>query len=193
MDAGVRSVFGRIREQSSGSLIVVDVQPHDVGKVIRWDLDEFAKFVNGYSDVLVLFNNEDLGWETEQEMRSAYEKWGIDIQKCTFQEKNYGWFREWLDTGFDVRETVKYMINNGIRDSRDIPDDQFRQLLDREELPAGPIYLPTYPGVMKQLRRFDGSDLCGGGEYACLKEVKTLMDAMGLNYQTVGRWTYCGV
>lgn len=50
-----------------------------------------------------------------------------------------------------------------------------------------------YPGVMDQLKQYSGSDLCGGGEYACLKEVKILMDALGADYNTVGRWTYCGI
>jgi hypothetical protein len=177
--------------ENSDELIVVDVQPHDVGDAIKWDMNEFAEFVNSYERVLVFFNGTDLGYEGQREMEEAYRRWGISLRKTVFQEKTYGWFREYMDTGYDPQPLVNYMVQNDINDSREIDDEKIQEIMGREELPAGPIFMPAYP-IVPTLSDWNGADLCGGGEQQCLNEMKILMDSINMDYSVVSRWVYCG-
>jgi hypothetical protein len=154
--------------ENSDELIVVDVQPHDVGDAIKWDMNEFAEFVNSYERVLVFFNGTDLGYEGQREMEEAYRRWGISLRK-----------------------TFNYMLQNDINDSREIDDEKIQEIMGREELPAGPIFMPAYP-IVPTLSDWNGADLCGGGEQQCLNEMKILMDSINMDYSVVSRWVYCG-
>ncbi|MFA5999557.1 MAG: hypothetical protein WC783_01050 [Candidatus Paceibacterota bacterium] len=168
-------------------LIICDVQPHDVGSYINWNMKAFVKMVNSYESILVLFNGEDFGWENEFDMMSGYEDWGIEIGSCDFFDKGYAYFRGLMDNGYDIDELVKYMVKRDVRDSRDLDEDVLMELLDLDEVPGDNIFIPDVKDV---LERWNGSDLCGGGANECLAELRILMDAMGMQYNVLNRWVY---
>jgi len=171
----------------SNSLIICDVQPHDMGKGINWDEYKFANFVNNYNKILVLFNGDEYGWESQSDMEYAYEEWGIDLGSCTFYDKGYAWFRGLMDSGYDLEELVTYMLQHNIRDSRDIEEDTLLELLDTDEIPPDSIYIPE---VADEIIKWNKSDICGGGRNECLAEIKILMDAKNIRYKEISKWIY---
>ena len=182
-----------INEGKKGkSLIICDVQPHDVGSYIRWDMSKFAKFVNSYDSVLVLYNGADMGWETENDMYDYYDSIGIDVNKCEFVEKYYAYFREWIDAGMDYDDMMvllTYMLKKRIWDS----DDEHIRQIAYDELGIslddyGYSYIPI--DIAKTVKGWSGSDLCGGGKHECLYELEMLMDLYKIKYKTQNKWVY---
>lgn len=181
--------YKRLQEKSN-KLIIVDVQPHDIPKHIHFNMYEFADFVNSYPDVLVLFNGEDLGWESQAEMEYYYEEIGIDISNCTFQEKTYGFFRDWMDSGKDdlLVPTVKTMLKLGKNDVRELDSKILSRLgidFNVENYPLG-----MDDRIIEPLKQFKGADICGGGRNECLQEVEYLMDALNCRYKEVSKYIY---
>lgn len=173
--------------ESKSSLIICDVQPHDMGKYIHWDEYKFAEFVNKYRKVLVLFNGDEFGWESQADMEDVYLEWGIDVGKCEFYDKGYAWFRGLMDSGYDIEQLISYMLKHRVDDSRDIEDQTLMKLLDSDEVPADPLYIPEVSDVLSNWRN---SDIVGGGRNECLAEVKLLLDGKKLRYKEISQWVY---
>lgn len=185
-----------IKEEQKKSLIIVDVQEHDVGHWIKWKMKDFVKFVNSYEKVLVLFNGKDLGWESEEEMRSYYEELGIDLDKCYFFEKYYGFFRGWLDLPFaglpeipdeKIIKAIRYMRQKGINQTSEMSEEDFDNIGIEKDL-SDDIWIPE--DLKEILKKYNGSDVCGGGKNECLKEVEILMEAFDIKYNTISKWVY---
>lgn len=173
----------------SHQLIIVDVQPHDVGKFINFNMSEFAKFVNSFDEVLVLFNGSGLGWESLEEMEDYYEDIGIDISKCDFVEKSYAFLRSWMDEGVDkniIVNVLKYMIENNYDNSTEIPDDELTELGGDHQ--DGDIWIED--GLEHALKQFSGAVICGGGKSECLAEIELVMDAYNIPYTENSKFIY---
>lgn len=179
------------------NLVVCDVQEHDVGTNIKFNLRSFARYVNGFDRVLVFFNGEDYDWESADDMRDFYEGLGIDVGKCEFFDKGYGFFRDPLD-GLDVdvgelAVTVKAMVDSGLRDSRDLTESMFessplRDYVEFDDLKNYPFW--DEPEIASALERYDGFTLIGGARNECLKELRVLCESRGLDYDVDYKFVY---
>lgn len=194
---------------SSHQLVVVDVQPC-YRDFIRFNVYEFARFVNSYDDVLVFFNSEDLCANTLDEMEDMYEEMGIDINEVTFVEKDYGFLRGWIDTGVDhdvIAMFVTYMIHHDVNDSRELVklenDSQLQKLVESagfdevEDLEHGDIiYTPDmrvegkWMAPQDFIPLWDGADLVGGSCHECLLEIEILAAGMNTRFNQVGEFVY---
>ena len=193
---------------SKGSLVVVDVQPEyesntrfDIGDMLRTAAED-------YSRVLFLFNGEDtLGMISESALKNFYfEKLDYDeeafedlLSKSTFFDKGYGFFRDVMDSSvcFDrasIVKIVKYMIDNDIRDIRDLEEEDIESIgvseLLIEDLEDYGFWIPELEEVLPQ---WSGSDLAGGARNECMAEVEILGAAQGLSFNHVDRFIYEGI
>ena len=178
-----------LNEAKGKSLIICDVQPHDVGRFITFDMYKFADFVNEYDSILVLYNGADLGWESEDEMYEYYSEIGIDVDKCEFYEKYYAFFRSMMDYGYDeseILDVLAFMKKNRIYNSEDI-DEKNKEKLGIEEFNDS-IYIPDE--LADKLKKWSGSDLCGGGKNECLAEIEILMKHIKSRYKMKSKWVY---
>jgi hypothetical protein len=190
----------------SGRLVIVDVQPEyrsfigfDVGKLLQNALEK-------YSEILVLWNGPNLSMCTQSELVGylfeEFSNAGGDeddferlIEKCTFYDKGYGFFRDLLDhpcfNEEKVTKIVRYMIDKGISDIRELTSDDVEQIgvseLLVDDLEDYGFYVPD---LKDELPRWSGSHICGGSVAECLAEVEVLASAMGLNFKRLPGFTY---
>lgn len=191
------------------NIVVVDVQPF----YHRWHKNltpQLVKYLNTteYDNILYFFNGEDLGIPDNTGTLSEYLiEWGLKEDKLDefyFIEKDYSFFRGWMDVGVDVNfivHVVKYMIKMEEYDSRYIDPVDLQYLLEKfynrpkneladiwEKINREMIVISNWD--YSKLQEFDHYDLCGGGRDECLKEIEILMRALGLHYTILKNLTY---
>lgn len=202
VELGDSLMVQRQLKQASGKVIVVDVQPA-YRRTIS-DPESTMKFLNGASQILGLYNGPDLGYEDEEGVLEWWIEHGFDPEKqydVTWDEKGYGFFRDWMDGGMDyesIAEVVRYMIDNSIHDSRDLDMDALKKELGAD-LAEEVEDVQEYGGIgipdidFRTLQRFNGATIIGGGCDECLAEVEILLNALGLNYRKNMRYVYAAL
>jgi 2'-5' RNA ligase len=176
-------------------LITVDIQPAYTD-YIHFDVESFTKFINSYrGNILYLFNGPDFGFESKQEIID----WLIDkglkersLSKIYFYEKNYGFFRNYLDKyGWDENLNIilRYMLDNQINDSRDIEFSNLPQVSDHVEEFVSSEDSINIPEVMFQLTK-SNYNLCGGGKDECLLEIEVLLSVLKKKYNLIQEFIY---
>lgn len=188
---------------------VVDIQPsyHDYhNHVTEPLLHHINDTIDQYEHIFWYFNGEDLELDTINDMYDYIHQYEIldedVLDKITFIDKYYAFFRGWMDMGVDrnlIVEIGKYMKNNNIEDSRDIDEDIFREILktyynsddvDDEymDMTVDPIHLPEFnDGAIREL---NSTYTSGGGVDECLEEMEILFDIIGVNYKRLDKYTY---
>ncbi len=172
--------------EGSNDLIIVDVQPQ-YSKHIGFNVYNLMEYANSKGRVLVFFvGDKTVGQDTEDDVRFWMYEHGLEEDtNTTFVDKGYAFLRGLMDNGVDfetITSVLGDMLDQGVQDSRDL--DEMPELYTDE-----PIFIPhEINGDL--LRSFNGAEICGGGRHECLAEIQILMDAMGLNYTTLGKFVY---
>lgn len=141
-------------EISGDKLIIVDVQK-EYEQYISF-LNEFLFALNEFEgDVLYLFNDEELGFVSEEDQKRWLTDKAVDLGLCDdynnddddqadhdcnewfnrlsrirFVGKTYGFLRDVIDEGYvdDAIKLTKYLLDNDIMDCRDIPINKIKRL-----------------------------------------------------------------
>ena len=104
-----------------------------------------------------------------------------------------------MDSGMNedsIVNLVKFMIANGINDSRDIDKDFWNQFIEEygdEDIRAlmefsdDAIYIPD---LMDEIKDYHNVILTGGGINECLKEVEIALKALNKPYSVYSKFTY---
>lgn len=191
------------------NLIVVDVQPF-YHNWHEWLTPRLTKYINrtDYDNILYFFNGEEMGIpDTVEELNWYLVEWGLNEERIPdlfYIEKNYSFFRGWMDIGIDedfIVYIVKYMLKVDLYDSRDIDEDDLDYLLEKfygmtvkeladikYRLDSEAIMIPNWD--YSKLKEFDHYDLCGGGRDECLKEIEILLQALDLKYNILNNLVY---
>lgn len=184
-------------ESTKNELVVVDVQPA-YKNYIKFNIESFINYIKqqDYSRILYLFNGPDFGFETEQEIQEwLFEKVEYDDDLCEFigtfkfYEKNYGFYRDLMDSDYDeadIIKLIKYMNDKKETDSRDLEDSEWEKLKIENPAPNH-IYIPD---VIDILKGHNNIHLCGGGKKECLKEVEICLKVLGKDYKLLDKWVY---
>jgi len=171
----------RTESYENKKIIIVDIQP---SYRIHMDMDmkDFTNWLNhhDYLDILYLFNGPYLGYENEHEIKEWLYDYGLDdTRNIEFFEKNYGFFRDMMDSGASDEEIItlgKYMIENNIFSTINIKENipgVSKKWLNTNNYS---IYIPDLQNVLlKFLDKNDKPLLIGGGKYECFKEVLLLL------------------
>jgi len=191
------------------SLVVVDVQPLYKDN-IKFDLTEFGDFLTSIKKNILYFYNgpETIASEDSPDVirswlaeynESLYTDW--DWNNVDFYDKGYSFFRDFLDHGISengVKQTLRYMYNNKITDSRDVPLDQWKNILSEEDYNNGfeaiedegiTIWNPDI-NIAELKRDFNNCLLCGGGMNECLKEIQILFGIFNIRYTLVNKFIF---
>lgn len=192
--------------RGEGSLIIVDVQP-EYRSHIGFDVgDMLQNALENYSKILVLWNGPDLSMSSRDDLVDFYHQSFLDaggadedfeslLDRCTFYDKGYGFFRDLMDHPcFDedaIVDIVRYMVDNDVRDIRQLTQDDVEQIgvedLLVDDLEGYGFYVPDLQDVLPS---WNGSHLCGGSVDECLAEVEILAKAMGLRFRRLAGFTY---
>lgn len=184
-------------ELTNRELVVVDVQPA-YKKYISFNVEKFLNEIKekDYSKILYLFNGPDFGFESEKDIKDwLFETVDYDDDMCEFidtfkfYEKNYGFYRDLMDSDYDygdIVKLIKYMSDKNINDSRDIEEDDWKKL-KIDNIEPNTIYIPD---VLNILKNYNNIDLCGGGRNECLKEIEICLDVIGKDYNLLSKWSY---
>lgn len=183
-----------------GQVILVDFQPsYDSDQWgYREALTNACDYINRRNvNVVAFYNGMDVGIEDmEEEVIEHYEEvGGLDAShKIQLFEKTYAYLRGWMDMGVSNRaiiQTLRYMVNNKINDSRDVEEEVLQELVGSEwqdGMMDDMIYLPDIN--LRMLQGMSGCMIGGGGRSECLKELTILMNAFNIKYKMVDDWIY---
>ena len=198
-------IIKKISENLSGTAIVVDVQP-EYESYISFDIAEMLdELIDSYSKILFLYNGANTVGDIDEYglKRFYFEKldWDEDrinklIDKSTFFDKGYGFFREIMDSDLcyaypNIVALVKYMISSGIHDIRDLSESDVGKInIDEFLFEDLERYIFHIPELNDIIANWNGSSIMGGGENECLAEVEILADARGLTFNRVEKFTF---
>ena len=188
-----------LKETTSNSLIVVDIQP-SYKKYFGFKVSDLCDHLinSDYDKILYLYNGPELGMETKDDILNFLIEDGLDydeekveqIPNMTFYEKNYAFFRDMMDDGYDeddIIKLIKYMIDNKIDNSQNIDDETFEEL-DIEPLGSGNrIWIPE---VLDELKKYNNIILCGGGRNECLREIEIALKVLNKPYKLLNKFVY---
>lgn len=184
-------------------LIIVDIQPA-YEKFLDFNMNKFINWINGYGfdDIYCLYNGAELGYDdNDYIINNWYLEWGLDgYININFFEKNYGWFRDFLDSFLEEDDIInigRYMIEHDIYDSRDFKEKDIELLKNKN---INTIYLNSDSRTMfiPKLKNYfsnniyteDNITICGGGVDECYKEVLLLLDMLKFEYNEKIKYIY---
>jgi len=193
-------------QATANKLVIVDIQPEYESNT-PFDIGDMLKTAaNNYQQVLFLFNGPEMGMVDESDLKNFYlEKLDYDdetfeelLGKSEFFDKGYGFFRDVMDSEIcfprqDIIKIVKYMIDNNIRDIRDLEQDDIDTIgvndLLIDDLEDYGFWIPELEAI---LPKWNGADIAGGAKHECLAEVEILGTAQGLNFNQINKFIYEG-
>lgn len=189
-------------ESRNRPLISIDIQPF-YAKYLNSILGRFVDFLNNHKgDVYYFYNGSEMGIEDDD---SSISFWLLEnglnedvLERIKFRPKEYSFFRNFMDAGMDRHELIKiirYMVMNRIYDSRNIEEDQWKEILgnlydrwSRVVLSDDNISIPDIS--IAELKQLSGCYLCGGGKHECLSEFKFLLEAFNIKYRLIESLIY---
>jgi len=178
-------------------LVIVDIQP-SYERYINFNIADFIKWLNDnsykFNKIYFLFNGEEFGLDSWDAINHWYIENGMDEVKVYGEEfeKNYGFFRDMMDSQVDDEVIVKigkYMLNNGYNDIRDISDETFNILMG-DDLVDNDYYTFYIPDVVDILESANNPVLVGGGSNECLAEIELLFQMLDIDYELEYNWVY---
>lgn len=162
-------------------LIVVDVQPA-YDKWCRSIAYQVAKRINNTrKPTTIVWVGEDFTRDTEDDVREYLHDAGArpgKLATCAFVEKDYGFFRSWMDMGVareDIITVGRAMLRSSAYGSEDL---DLTEILgpdcDLDSLTGEPLRRPSFDD--RRLREFSTFETCGGGSDECLAEFELYLE-----------------
>jgi hypothetical protein len=164
-------------------------------------LTDFLQRRTGGS-IFALYNGYGLTDDSLLDVQEYYLDHGLDydfLDRITFIEKEYGYFRPWMDNGASdhvILATIRQMVMHRVNDSRQLDLSTVLSESDLEELESAgfdytedPLFLPDFMTLSK-LRSMSPFLLAGGGRNECLREIELLANAFNIRYRRMERFIY---
>lgn len=176
-------------QNQSDFLVVVDVQPayHEACENIVYDIIE--KMNNTEQVIIFFYIGRQLEGDSKYDVIGYLLENGLDenrIDGIRFIEKEYGFFRNWMDCGVPhhkIVETISYMNEHNIQDIKKFTDSDWKNAVgDRYAHRAfsdDDFYLPSFNQKMFKDKKIDNLELIGGGRYECLLEIDFFLKGLG--------------
>jgi hypothetical protein len=195
---------------SGKTFISVDIQP-EYEKFLGYKASEFVEFLNNhyseFRNVVFLYNGYDtLGMVSEGDYRMWLMEAGLSeevMESAKFYDKGYAFFRSCMDNGVDegdIVDFVRFLVRNGINDSRDMTKEKWKEFIHNEGHPISRDELVallengdemiSIPDLMEFLKRYNNIVVTGGGINECLKEVEIALKALDKPYEVYSEFTY---
>lgn len=177
-------------------LVVVDVQPAYHFCCAHIARDVARRINNTRKPVVIVWVGEGLTADTEDDVRHYLREAGARpgrLAACRYIEKDYGFFRGWMDSGV-AHETIvsvgTEMLRSGRYDSESL--DLAAILGSEDEVDRLPAFdhlrRPSFDNTT--LRLFESVETCGGGENECLAEFELYLAMTGKPYTRLENLVY---
>lgn len=183
------------------SVIVIDIQPAYI-TYCKHIMPKFISFLNEHRGKIIYFyNGAEVGTNDDDDsMVEFLLDWGLDdekLEQIEFREKEYAFFRNWMDMGMERRHLIKairYMYINKYNDSRDVDLEEWENLFG-EDWSDVKRYI-THDSIF--FRAFNIAEfkqnspfyLCGGSKDQCLSEMRFLFEAFNIPYKIIKSLVY---
>lgn len=178
-------------ENKSDFLVVVDVQPayQDACEDIIYDIIE--KINKSEQPIIFFYVGRELDCDTKSDVIGYLLEHGIEenrIDGIRFIEKDYGFFRTWMDAGVsheNILKTIRYMNKNNITDTRDFSEEDWSRTVGNQY--AHRAYsddffgLPNFNQKIFKEKIVNNFELIGGGRYECLLEIDFFLKGLDKN------------
>jgi hypothetical protein len=152
----------------------------------------------------MLYNANGYTNDTKYDVVSYFIDNGLDqqvAQRIKYIEKEYGFFRAWMDQGVPDRiiiKTIRAMVQRKVNDSRMLDIDSVLTPQEQQEFQSKfrysswedeGIYMPDFMpiSILKQISPFY---MCGGGRNECLREIELLCNAFNIRYKRIDQLIY---
>lgn len=157
-------------------LLVVDVQPAYSAACNMVAAQVAQRINNTVKPVTILWVGEGLTQDCEESVREYLRSYGARpgrLAQANFVEKDYGFFRGWMDQGVSAENIVKvgkHLYQKGLFSSEDVDMDA----LYDGNAPWLPKWdrLATPSFDARRLLSLDAFETCGGGSEECLAEME---------------------
>lgn len=185
-------------------LLIIDIQNNYKQHIGHYVINNLPEMASKFGTVYYLYDNIN-GEEFHDQL---LEEW-IDnesfINSLNIRSKNYGFFRDFMDTGIDIDEMVhliKFMLEEKIYDIRDCQNSDNPELTQKFEekfknyeffnlkFDSHSFWIPDDLVKFLQEDISDGVVLVGGGLEQCLREVELLLQALEIDYTIDHSFTY---
>lgn len=176
-------------QNNNDFLVVIDIQPGYSNACADILDDVIDKMNNTKQRIIFFYVGLELDLDSKDDVIYFLIENGLNedvIEQINFIEKDYGFFRPWMDNNIDhniILNAIKIMHNESIYDSRDFEENHWQKLLldqniDVEFLLTEPIFYPNFDISLFSNNFIDGFELIGGGRYECLGEINLYLEAL---------------
>jgi hypothetical protein len=181
-----------------GPLLVVDIQPAYAaafGSRLTDDVLEEMRQVPEGQPIVVVSVNEELSGDDADAIREFWFGQGMDeelFERAIFLEKDYAFFRSWMDLGVPEEEIVtvaRELRRRGVYDSRELPEDVLSEIAPGGAALCDALFLP-YDLESERHYQQPAWRICGGGRGECLREVELWLDSCSIPYDRLDHLTY---
>lgn len=180
------------------ALLVVDIQPEYKQAMGTLMLKHLMTHLNTTKQpIMAMWVGNGLSGDTIHEVMDFMVEHGLAeerIDEITFIEKDFAFYRPWMDQNVDDDVVVKVasaMLERKVTSSAWLPLDS---ILDESELDSLPRYdqiqAPCFSGNEGLLRSFNKLHICGGGRNECLKEIELYLQAISQDYAVLDHFVY---
>lgn len=165
-------------------------------------MHDYVDLLNKFrGPIIVFWNGEDLGMESQAEMYDFLMEWGVEedvLDRIIWKEKVYAFFRPWMDMGMDRRNLIKairHLVMTRNTDSREITEEEWKSVFgdewsDVESIVSSSDSINLPDISIPELKKLGGCYLCGGGKDECLSEFRFLLEAFNIRYKLIDKLIY---
>ena len=191
-----------LNESTSGKTIMcVDIQP-EYQKGIYFDIFEWIEYISSVAEtnnVILLYNGPEVGGMDTNEYAYWLIEQGMDedvLNSIIIVEKDYGFFRDAMDSGYDEEDIVsiiEYLITHDMSGADALTDEQWSEIKLHDPEIIDFIKQDnriSIPSVLEDLDVYDNILLMGGGQDQCLREIELLLQALGKQYTLNNKFVY---
>jgi len=184
----------KLFESYNVPLVVIDVQP-EYHKFCKNITSKVVDLINNHKRVKVFYVGQDLSNDSEMDVIQYYLEYGLEeneIDKISFTNKLYGFFRSWMDLGADksiIIKVLREMYQRRIYDSRDFDDlEEFIGNDYESWMEDDALFIPDIN--INDLRSYNNCYIVGGGRSECLEELTILFNVFNIRYTIIKSLTY---
>lgn len=174
------------------ALLVVDIQPAYNSNCAFVAQKVAQRINNTVKPVVVMWVGEGLTSDSEESVRDYLRAHGARpgrLDTCAFIEKDYGFFRGWMDSGVSHDSIVtagKALMSE--RSGCSSADLDLEALLGDIDLPMDPLYRPCFDE--QKLQYISAFETCGGGSNECLAEIELWLRMQGKPFTRLDHLVY---
>lgn len=185
------SFLSLLSESSEPALVVVDIQrSYEQGCMLLMP-KAIEKINNTTQNIFFFYVGVSAGCDHKDDVIGFLLEYGLDeykLDQITFIEKDYGFYRNWMDEGIDqsvILKAISLMNEHQLKDSRQLTETQLNYVLKGHEqhryfVLENPIVAPRMYDKKLREANLTQVELMGGGRFECLEEINIYLQSLGI-------------